>query len=110
MGDVASLILPLSALALVFWLFILRPQVRRGRELDTMQQSLSVGDQIMLTSGIHGTISGLEDDVAQVEIAPGTVITVARGAIGRTLSELPKLPKHPEHPEHPVQQAEEEND
>ena len=47
-----------------------------------MQSSLSVGDEIVLTSGVFGTISQVEDDHVLVEIAPGVAIKVARGAVG----------------------------
>jgi preprotein translocase subunit YajC len=80
--DLASTVLPLIAIALVFWLLIIRPQSRRQRELRDMQSSLSVGDEVVLTSGIHGVVRGVDNDVAQVEIANGVTIRVARAAIG----------------------------
>lgn len=76
-------ILPFLGLALVFWLLIIRPQSRRNRELVSMQQSLSVGDDVMLTSGIQGTVRGLAEDTFELEVAPGVVLRVARGAVGR---------------------------
>lgn len=82
MQDLASTVLPLIAIALVFWLLIIRPQSRRQRELRDMQASLSVGDEVVLTSGIHGVVRGVDDDVARVEIASGVTIRVARAAIG----------------------------
>ena len=82
MQDLASTLLPLIAIALVFWLLIIRPQSRRQRELRNMQSSLSVGDEVVLTSGIHGVVRGVDDDVAQVEVANGVTIRVARAAIG----------------------------
>lgn len=74
--------LPLIGIALLFWLFIIRPQSRRQKELRTMQSSLSVGDEIMLTSGVFGTVQSIEDDHVLVEIAPGVTIKVVRGAVG----------------------------
>ncbi|MCY7394898.1 MAG: preprotein translocase subunit YajC [Nocardioides sp.] len=74
--------LPLIAIALLFWLLIIRPQSRRARDLQRLQSSLEVGDRVMLTSGIHGTVTGLDEDSAHVEIAEAVVIQVARGAIG----------------------------
>ena len=44
--------LPLVGIVLLFWLFIIRPQSRRQKELRSMQSSLSVGDDVMLSSGI----------------------------------------------------------
>ena len=82
MQDLASTLLPLIAIALVFWLLIIRPQSRRQRELREMQGSLSVGDEVVLTSGIHGVVRGVDSDVAQIEVATGVTIRVARGAVG----------------------------
>ena len=50
-----------------------------------MQSTLEVGDEVMLTSGVYGTVRGLDEDVAQVEIADGVTITVARGAVGQVV-------------------------
>ena len=78
--------LPLLGIAFVFWLLIIRPQSRRNRELVSMQQSLSVGDDVMLTSGIQGTVRGLAEDTFELEVAPGVVLRVARGAVGRIVA------------------------
>ena len=85
MQDLASTLLPLIAIALIFWLLIIRPQSRRQRELRDMQASLSVGDEVVLTSGIHGVVRGVDDAVAQVEVATGVTIRVARAAIGMVI-------------------------
>ncbi len=75
-------LLPLLGVALLFYVLILRPAQRRGRELASMQSSLTVGDDVILTSGVHGTLTGLAEDHVLVEIAAGVIIKVARGAIG----------------------------
>lgn len=81
MPELVSL-LPLVGIALVFWLLVIRPQSRRSRELMQMQGSLAVGDEVMLTSGVYGTLSELADDHVRVVIAEGVTIKVARGAVG----------------------------
>ncbi|MBM7506510.1 MULTISPECIES: preprotein translocase subunit YajC [Nocardioides] len=78
--------LPLLGIAFVFWLLIIRPQSRRNRELVSMQQSIAVGDEVMLTSGIQGTVRGLAEDTFELEVAPGVVLRVARGAVGRIVA------------------------
>lgn len=47
-----------------------------------MQAALSVGDEVMLTSGVYGTLRELAEDRVGVEIAAGVIIYVARGAVG----------------------------
>jgi preprotein translocase subunit YajC len=75
-------LLPLVGIALLFWLLIIRPAQRRQKELGRMQSSLDVGDEVMLTSGVFGTIRSLADDHMMVDVAEGVTLKVARGAIG----------------------------
>ena len=75
-------VLPILGIALVFWLLVIRPGVRRERERRSMQSSLSVGDRVVLTSGFFGTIRAIHDDRADIELSPGTTVTVALGAVG----------------------------
>ena len=77
--------LPLIGIVLLFWLFLIRPQSRRQKELRSMQSSLSVGDEVMLTSGVFATVSAVADDHLLVEIADGVVIKVVPAAIGSTV-------------------------
>ena len=81
MEGIVSL-LPLVAIALLFWLLIIRPASKRQKDQARMQSAISVGEQVMLTSGIFGTVTELDDDRLSVEIAPGVVVRVARGAVG----------------------------
>ncbi len=50
-----------------------------------MQSTLEVGDEVLLTSGVFGTVRDLDEDVAQVEIAAGVTVKVARGAVGQVV-------------------------
>ena len=81
MPELASTLLPLLAIFLVFWLLIIRPQSRRQKALQQLRSSLQPGDQVMLTSGIYGTMRSSDGDRATVEIAPGVVVYVAAAAI-----------------------------
>ena len=75
-------LLPLVGIALLFWILIIRPAQRRQKELGRMQSSLDVGDEVMLTSGVFGTLQSLADDHVMVVVADGVTLKVARGAIG----------------------------
>jgi preprotein translocase subunit YajC len=77
-------ILPLVGIALLFWLILIRPQQRRQRDLVAMQHRVEAGDQVMLTSGIYGSVLGLDDtdDTVSLSVADGVTLRVARAAIG----------------------------
>ena len=74
-------LLPLVGIALLFWLLIVRPQSRRQKALRALQESLSVGDQVLLAAGLFGTIRTIEDNRVGLEVADGVVVRAARGAI-----------------------------
>jgi preprotein translocase subunit YajC len=101
-------LLPLIGIALLFWLFIIRPASRRQRELGRMQSSLTVGDEIVLTSGVYGTVRQIEDDHVLVEIASGVTIKVARGAVGTIATRVDQPADQDDQPG-PVADGSEEN-
>ena len=82
MNDLAAL-LPLVAILALFWFMVVRPQQRRQKEVVRLQNSIQVGQRVMMSSGIYGTVVSLVDDRARLEIAPGTQIDIARAAIAK---------------------------
>jgi preprotein translocase subunit YajC len=75
------------ALFAALWLFLIRPQRRRQTEQSRMQDTLAPGDEILTAGGIHGTVRAIEDEIVQVEIAPGTVIRLDRRAVATIVQE-----------------------
>ena len=78
--------LPLVGIALLFWLLFVRPAQRRQRAMGDLQRALSVGDEIMLTSGIFGTVSALHDDSFSLDVADGVTLRVLRAAVGNVVT------------------------
>lgn len=74
---------PLALIALLFWALLIRPASRQRKQAAQMQASLAVGDRVMLTSGVFGTVHGFDEEQARllVEVAPGAVLQVARAAV-----------------------------
>lgn len=74
--------LPLVAIALLFWLMVVRPASRRQKEVARLQAGLEPGQRVMLSSGVFGTVRSLTDERVRVEVAPGVELEVVRAAIG----------------------------
>jgi preprotein translocase subunit YajC len=74
-------VLMVGAIYLLLW----RPQQRRIAAVRRLQSEIQAGDEVLTTSGIYGRITKLGESDADLEIAPGTVIHVARGAIGQRI-------------------------
>ncbi len=82
---------PITAVMLVLLVvlvfFIFRNNRKRRRDQAELQTKMVPGVELMLTFGIYGTLVSIDEEanVAQVEIAPGTVIKVHRQTLGRVV-------------------------
>jgi len=63
------------------WALLIRPQQRRDKEQKAMLAQIERGDAIVMTSGLHGRVTGVADDVLTVEIAPNVRVKVSRSAV-----------------------------
>ena len=79
--------LPLLLIVAVFYLLLIRPQQRKAKAHQELVSSIGTGDRVVTIGGIHGLVEFMDDDTVRLEVAPGTVITFARGAIARRLTE-----------------------
>jgi preprotein translocase subunit YajC len=91
--DWASL-LPFVLIVLVFWFLVVRPARRQQQKLAATQSAVEIGSEVMLGSGIYGTVASLGDDTLELQIAPGTVVTVARQAVVRVLDAEERAARH----------------
>jgi preprotein translocase subunit YajC len=83
----AVTLLPLLLMGVVFYFLLIRPQNQRRRAQLEMQSDLEVGDEVITTAGIYGTITEIDDDygIVTVEVAPNTDIRMARASIAQRL-------------------------
>ncbi len=72
-------------IAIAFFFLIVRPQRQRMAAHRALVAAVAVGDEVVTTGGIFGTVRSIGDDVIGLEISPAVVVTVARGAIGRRI-------------------------
>jgi preprotein translocase subunit YajC len=75
---------PLVVIVLAFVLLIVLPARQRKSmqaKQQALQESLTVGTPIMMTSGMYGTVAGLGEGTVDVQVAPGVVITFVRAAV-----------------------------
>ena len=77
--------LPLVAIALLFWLMVVRPASRRQKDLARLQSALQPGPRADAVLGHLRLRAVLVDDRVRVEIAPGVEVEVvrARHRLGR---------------------------
>jgi preprotein translocase subunit YajC len=83
---------PLLILIAIFaggYLLFIRPRQQRLKQQQQKSRQLAVGDPVITAGGIHGKVVGLDDNVAEVEVAPGVVLTV----LARSVSLHPDAPR-----------------
>lgn len=78
-GSVFPLLILLIPLVVLGWLML--AQSRRRKAVAAAQQQVTTGMQIRTTSGMYGRVTRLTSTVADVEIAPGTIVTFDRRAL-----------------------------
>ena len=74
-------------MVVAFYFLILRPQKKRQQALAKMARELQPGDQVLLGSGLFGTLVSIGTRQAVLEISPGVELTVLKQAIVRRATE-----------------------
>ncbi|WP_423924167.1 preprotein translocase subunit YajC [Frigoribacterium sp. 2-23] len=91
--DPSIIIMVLLLVVLVFFMF--RNKRKRDQQQADLQTKMVPGVEVMLTFGLYGTLVAIdeENNVAEVEIAPGSIVKVHRQTLGRVvepvIAELP---------------------
>jgi preprotein translocase subunit YajC len=83
LGYLLVLLLPFALL-----IFIVFSQRRRGQQVQALQASLAVGDEVVTTSGLYGTIVALDDAVVTLDTGAGQTVRYDRRAIGMRAPEV----------------------
>lgn len=87
-GTGGTQLLLLLVMGVVFYLLLIRPQQRRARDQRTLLAALGPGDHVVTIGGLHGIVVDIDEETVRIEAAPGTVLTFARQAIGRRISDV----------------------
>lgn len=80
--QIQGLILPIGFLVIMY-LFLIRPQKKKEKEIKAMRESLKVGDEIITIGGIYGKIILAKEDIVTLEVgSTKTRLDVTRWSIG----------------------------
>jgi len=85
MKDMSQIIMLLLILV-VFYLFMIRPQVKRQKEAKKLRESLKPGDKIVTIGGIHGKILEVADSTVLIS-SEGTKIRIEKSAISSSVED-----------------------
>jgi preprotein translocase subunit YajC len=83
-----GMFLPLIAILVIFWIFMIRPQAKRQKELKKFRDSLQKGDKVITNGGIYGKIASVSETVVVLQVDENTKLTVDKGSVIKDPSDL----------------------
>lgn len=83
-----STLLMFAAIIVVFYFFMIRPQMKRQKELKAFQDSLKKGDRVIIAGGVYGKISEIKEDHAVVEVDDNVRLKVIKSTIIRDANDI----------------------
>lgn len=78
-------ILPWIGIFVVMYFFMIRPQVKKNKELKKFRENLAVGDKIVTMGGIHGKVREITETTVLLE-TEGAKLRVEKSALSPTFS------------------------
>ena len=75
------MLLPYVLILGIFYLVIFLPMQKQRKKVQEFLAALKVGDKVVTSGGIYGSIAKLGEDAIQLQIAPNVRVDISRAAI-----------------------------
>ncbi|MBD9180129.1 MAG: preprotein translocase subunit YajC [Odoribacter splanchnicus] len=79
--------LPLILIIVVFWFFMIRPQMKRQKELKNFRESLQKGDKVVTTGGIYGKVAEIQDYYVILEVEGQVRLKIDKSAVIKDMTD-----------------------
>ena len=79
---------PFVLIIIVFYFFMIRPQMKRQKELRKYREALKKGDKVITTGGIYGKVAEVKEQFVTVEIADGVKVKMDKSAIVMDMTDV----------------------
>jgi len=73
--------LPLILVFVVFYFFMIRPQMKKQKEMTSYRSSLKKGDKVVTTGGIYGRIYEVKDNYVTMDVGGDVRLKVDKSAL-----------------------------
>jgi preprotein translocase subunit YajC len=83
-----GMFIPLIAILVIFWLFMIRPQAKRQKELRKFRESIQKGDKVITTGGIYGKVVSVSETQVVLQVDENTKITFDKSAVLKDPTDL----------------------
>ena len=86
-GDGGMQLVMLLLILGVFYFFMIRPQMKKQKELKKFRQGLAVGDKVVTIGGIHGKVLEIADTSILLSCEGSSKIRVEKSAVSTGMDE-----------------------
>jgi preprotein translocase subunit YajC len=86
-------LVPFALVLAIFYFIILLPMRRRQKKVDEFLNTLKVGDKIVTSGGLYGSITKLGDTTLQLQVADKVRVEIARTAVVGYQGQPPVAPE-----------------
>jgi len=83
--SVLASVLPLVFIVVIFWLLIIRPQMKRTKQHRELISSIAVGDEIVTSGGLLGRVTMVGDSFLKVHLAEGVSVTLQKHSVAQVV-------------------------
>ena len=80
-GGGMGMLIPMLLILAIFYFMMIRPQQRKEKERRKMIENLRAGAKVVFAGGFIGSIVEAKEKTFRIELAPGTVVEVARASV-----------------------------
>ena len=86
-GGSWSFLIMIVLMFLIMWLFMIRPQQKKQKEMEKFRKELQKGDKVVTVGGIYGTVSEIRDTTVDIEVAKDVRIRVDKASLVKDFSD-----------------------
>lgn len=76
-----SFFIMMGAIILIMYFMMIRPQQKRQKEHQKMLESIKQGDKVITSTGIHGTVTEVDDKTMMLQIADNVKVRFEKSAV-----------------------------
>lgn len=82
-GSNTSFLIMMVIIFAIMWLFMIRPQQKKQKEIQKFRNSIVVGSQVVTAGGIYGTVVAIDEtnNILSLEIAKNVHIRIDRNSV-----------------------------
>lgn len=89
-GGLISTLIMFGAIFAIFYFMIIRPQQKRAKEREKLLSAVEKGDKVILSSGLYGTVAGMEEKTVLIDVGNNIKMKFERSAIASVVKDEKK--------------------